>query len=214
MIGRRASIALAIAASILAGVLYYIGAQRSPVVVAAHDLDAMHALTPDDLALIALPPDVVPAGTLTEVDAAIGMTPRAPLWKGQVVMLDALGAEAAPFHTGIALPSGMRAVALPVSAAQAVGGALLPGAHVDVLAVPVGGRAPAGRTTELLAESALVLDVRGETGAPYGIAKPALTGVNDRIASVVVAIPRLDEIRFADRIATSTFILALARTSD
>ena len=107
------------------------------------------------------------------------------------------------------LPSGLRAVALPVSAAQAVGGALVPGARVDILAVPLLGRAPAGRTTELLAQSALVLDVRAETGAPYG-ATAGRTGLvtAERIGSVVVAIAPTEELRFADRIATSTFVLA------
>ena len=105
----------------------------------------------------------------------------------------------------------MRAIALPVGAAQAVGGALIPGARVDVLAVPVGGRAPAGRTVEILAQSVLILDIRSESGIALGAAgHSGVPVVNDRIGSVVVAIDRADEIRFADRIATSTFVLALA----
>src|SRR5437773_1305443 len=127
LIGQRALIGLAVASGLLAGVLYYAGAQRSPVIVAARDLDATHPLT------------------------------------------------------------------------------------ADVLAVPVGGRAPAGRATELLAQAAIVLDVRADTGAPYGgsIAKSPTTYATDRIGSVVIAIDAADEIKFADRIATSTFILTL-----
>src|SRR5207245_842372 len=100
-------------------------------------------------------------------------------------------------------------VALALAAGALAGPLISPGARVDVLAVPLLGRAPAGRTTVLLAQSALVLDVRAETGAPYG-ATAGKTGLvtAERIGSVVVAIAPNEELRFADRIATSTFVLA------
>ena len=107
----------------------------------------------------------------------------------------------------------MRAVALPVSsAAQAMGGAIVSGARVDVIAVPVAGRAPGGRATELLLQGAIVLDVRSESGSAYGAAasKGASSSLTERMGSVVIAIDPLDEVRFADRIATSMFVLTLA----
>jgi len=210
MIGQRGLIALALVAGALAGILYYAGARRATVVVAARDLDATHALVADDLATRELPPDAVPTGALVDVAAGLGRVPRAPLWRGQILIASALADVPATFHTGLSLPTGLRAVALPVSAAQAVGGALAPGARVDILAIPVLGRSPAGRTTELLAQAALVLDVRGETGAPYGAtsARPPQVVATERIGSVVVAVAPGDELRFADRIATSTFVLA------
>ena len=213
MIGQRALIALALAAGALSGILYYVSAQRSAVVVAARDLDAVHPLMADDLAIVSMPRDAVPLGALGETTDAVGKLPRAPLWRGQILMSSALSDEAASFHTGLVLPTGMRAVALPVAnPAQAVGGAIIPGAHVDVVAVPVAGRAPAGRTAELLLQAAMVLDVRSETGSPFGPGTPKATvsSLGDRIGSVVVAIDPLDEVRFADRIATSTFVLALS----
>jgi len=213
MIGQRALIALALAAGALAGTLYYVGAQRSSVVVAARDLDATHPLVAEDLELVSIPADAVPAGALADANAALGRMPRAPLWRGQVVLSPALSDDAASFHTGLALPTGMRAIALPVSsAAQAVGGAIVAGARVDVIAVPVAGRAPGGRTAELLLQGAMVLDVRSETGSPYGVlvSKSPIATSSDRIGSVVVAIDPLDEVRFADRIATSMFVLTLA----
>src|SRR5437868_15363272 len=103
----------------------------------------------------------------------------------------------------------MRAVALPVGAAQALGGALVPGAVVDVVAIPLAGGAPAGRATELLARDVLVLDVRTDTGAPYGVTSVRSPITSDRVGSAVVAIDDSDEVRFADRIATSTFVLLL-----
>ena len=215
MIGQRALVVLALAAGALAGTLYYVGAQRSPVVVAARDLDATHPLVAEDLATVSVAADAVPAGALVDPNAAVGKLPRAPLWRGQVVLSPALSDDAASFHTGLTLPTGMRAVALPVSsAAQAVGGSIVPGARVDVIAVPVAGRAPGGRTTELLLQGAMVLDVRSETGSPYGVAlsKSPISSVAERIGSVVVAIDPLDEVRFADRIATSMFVLTLVES--
>jgi Flp pilus assembly protein CpaB len=213
LIGQRALIALALVAGALAGTLYYVGAQRSSVVVVARDVDATHPLVADDLAIVSIPADAVPPGALADPNAAVGKLPKAPLWRGQVVLDPALSDDAVPFHTGLALPVGMRAVALPVSsAAQAVGGTIVPGARVDVVAVPIAGRAPAGRTTELLLQAAMVLDVRSETGSPYGVAhsKSPVSSVAERMGSVVVAIDPLDEVRFADRIVTSMFVLTLA----
>jgi Flp pilus assembly protein CpaB len=213
LIGQRALIAVAVVAGVLAGILYYAGSQRSSVVVAARDLDATHPLVAEDLAIVSISADAVPAGALTDPNGAVGKLPRAPLWRGQLVLGPALSDQAAAFHTGLALPAGMHAVALPIaSAAQAVGGAIVPGARVDVVAVPVAGKAPGGRTAELLLQGAMVLDVRSETGAAYGVAVPRSTASSfgERIGSVVVAIDPLDEVRFADRIVTSTFVLALA----
>jgi Flp pilus assembly protein CpaB len=210
VIGQRALLFLALASGLLAGALYYASVQRVPVVIAARDIDATDPLAPEDLGVASLPPDAVPAGAFGDPSAAVGKVPRAPLWRGQVLLDTGLANEAASFHTGLAMPIGMRAIALPVAAAQAVGGALMPGARVDVIAVPVAGRAPAGRMTELLAQSVMVLDIRTDGGAPYGppSARGPTSGVAERMGSVVVAIDATDEIRFADRIATSSFILA------
>jgi Flp pilus assembly protein CpaB len=121
-----------------------------------------------------------------------------------------LADDAATFHTGLTLQPGERAIAIPVGAVSAVGGAISPGARVDVLAVPLIGRAPAGRGVELLAADALVLDVRAESGAPYAPRQTDAAYGVDRIGSVIIAINPADEIRFADRIATSTFVLAFS----
>ena len=210
MIGQRVLLACAIGAGAIAGILYYVGSQRLPVVVVAHDVDYPRPLTADDLELRALPPDTLPDGAVTRLEEALGRVPISPLWRGQTLVARGLAGDTASFHTGLVTPAGFRAIALPMSAAGAVGGAIAPGARVDVLAVPVLGRAPAGRTTELLATAVLVLDVRTESGTPVlstASARPP-SGQLERVGSVVVAIQPADEIRFADRIATSTFVLA------
>lgn len=210
MIARRSLLVLALVAGFAAGMLYFIGAQRVPMVVAAHDVAVIRPLTADDLEVRSVPPDALPAGALANVDDVIGRVPTTPLWQGQPLVAQALADDAAVFHTGLTLRPGERAIAIPVGAVSAVGGAISPGARVDVLAVPLIGRAPAGRSVELLAADALVLDVRAESGAPY-VPRPRDASVAvDRIGSVIIAILPADEIRFADRIATSTFVLAFS----
>jgi len=207
VIGQRLLIALALGAGAIAGTLYYVGAQRVNIVVAARDVVSVRPLTAGDVELRAIPPDAMPEGALLSLDAAVGKVVTAPVWRGQPLVARGLADDAATFQTGLSLPSGLRAIAVPVAATSAVGGAITPGARVDVLAVPVLGRAPSGRTTELLLSSALVLDVRAESGAPFAV-RPSGTTSPERIASVVLAIAPSEELRFADRIATSMFVLA------
>lgn len=210
MIARRSLLVLALVAGAVAGALYFISAQRVPMVVASRDVPVIRPLVAQDLEVRSVPPDALPVGALSSVEDAIGRVPITPLWQGQPLVAQALAADAATFHTGLTLRPGERAIAIPVVAVSAVGGAISPGARVDVLAVPLIGRAPAGRGVELLAADVLVLDVRAESGAPY-VARPhdAAFAV-DRIGSVIIAIAPADEIRFADRIATSTFVLAFS----
>jgi Flp pilus assembly protein CpaB len=180
------------------------------MVVASRDVAVIRPLTAQDLEVRSVPPDALPSGAISSVDDVIGRVPIAPLWQGQPLVAHALGDDAATFHTGLTLRPGERAIAIPVVAVSAVGGAISPGARIDVLAVPLLGRAPAGRTVELLAADALVLDVRTESGAPYVPRPHDSAFVADRIGSVIIAIAPAEEIRFADRIATSTFVLAFS----
>jgi Flp pilus assembly protein CpaB len=167
-------------------------------------------LAADDVELRALAADLVPDDALRSLSDVVGQVPRTPMLRGQIVLARSVSNELADFRSGQAVANGYRAVAIPVTAVGAVGGAIVPGSRVDVLAVPVAGRAPAGRTAEVLVTGATVLDVRGESGAPYVQRDSKASAVTvDRIASVVIAIALVDEARLADRVATSTFVLAL-----
>ena len=210
MIARRSLLVLALIAGLTAGALYFIGTRRVDLVVMAGDVTVIRPLTAQDLDVRSVPPDALPDGALSSVADAIGRVPIGPMWRGQPLVAQALADDAATFHTGLTLRPGERAIAIPVVAVSAVGGAITPGARVDVIAVPLIGRAPAGRAVELLVAEALVLDVRTESGAPYQPRSQDAVFSADRIGSVVVAIAHGDEIRFADRIATSTFVLAFS----
>ena len=210
MIPRRWLLAVALASGVVAGGTFFVATAHADVVVMARDIDAPRPLVADDLEVRSVSLDVVSDDAIRRPEDAIGLVPRAPLLRGQLVLTRALADDAADFRAGVSLSAGTRAIALPINAVSSVGGAVVPGARVDVIAVPVLGRAPAGRTTELLATAAVVLDVRGESGAAYVAPTSRSTAAPDRIASVVIAIDPADEVRFADRIVTSTFVLALA----
>lgn len=210
MIPRRFLVAAAIGCGIVAGVVFYLATARADVVVVSRDIDVPRVLSADDVETRSVSLDLIPDDAARRVEDAIGLVPRTPLLRGQIVLTRGLGEEVADLRGGAPLPAGARAVALPITAVNAVGGAVTPGVRVDVLAVPVLGRAPAGRGTELLASAVTVLDVRGESGGALIANAPKVAGAApDRIASVVIAIDVVDEVRFADRIATSTFVLAL-----
>jgi Flp pilus assembly protein CpaB len=210
VIARRWLIALAVAAGCLASGLYLLATQRAEVVVVSRDVELPRPLTKDDLEVRTVSAELAPPDAAQRIEDVIGLVPRMPLIRGQIMLSRALASELADFRSGLALPTGLRAIAIPVSAVNAIGGAIVPGSRVDVLAVPVLGRAPAGRTAELLAAAATVLDVRGESGAAF-VSREPRSGVvaTERLASVVIAIAAAEEVRFADRIATSTFVLAL-----
>lgn len=209
MIGRRMLLGVAIVAAAVASGIYWGALQRSTVVVAARDLDGQRAIEADDLALRELPADAVPPGAVRQLSDALARTPRAPVWAGQVVIAAALADAAAVFGGALAPVGAQRAIAIPATPGLAVGGAITSGARVDVVAVPVAGRAPGSRVTEVLASSAVVLDVRGENGGAFSTRlapRGTTAGVPDRLGSIIIAVSATDALRIADRIPTSTFV--------
>jgi pilus assembly protein CpaB len=211
MTTRRALLALSLITGIVAGALYLVGTHRTPVIVAAQHLSPGRAIGPNDVEMRWLPADAIPAGAITDTATALGRYPRAPMWPGQLVLAGTIAPTNAIFDSGLTPPTGYRAVAIPVAAEQALGGAIAPGARVDVIAIPAVGRAPDGQATELLVEAALVIDVRGDQGGPFERERPASSGIatRERLGSVVIAVGPSDELIIADRIATSSFVLVL-----
>lgn len=208
---RRALLALSLIAGLVAGSLYFVGSHRIGVIVAAQHLSPGRAIGPNDLEMRWLPADAIPTGAITDTATALGRYPRAPMWPGQLVLAGTIAPTNAIFDSGLTPPTGYRAVAIPVAAEHALGGAIAPGARVDVIAIPAVGRAPEGQATELLVEAALVIDVRGEQGGPFERERPASPGIatRERLGSVVIAVGPSQELIVADRIATSSFVLVL-----
>lgn len=213
MIGRRALLALALLAGVIAGMGYWLDARRVPLVVAARTVEAESVLDDSDLGTMEVPVDAVPADAIADRAEVVGQVVHGRLEAGQLVLRASLEAPAG-FRSGLRPAAGWRAVALPVSPALALGGAIVPGVRVDVVVVPIAGRAPPDRGPERLAAGLLVLDVRSESGGPFvepGSSQGSGALANARLGSVIVAVPADDDLLVAERIATSTFVLFRTR---
>lgn len=211
MTTQRALLVLAILSGAVSGAIYLSASERVGVVFASTHLSPGRPIAPSDVEIRWLPVDAVPADALTDTVAAIGHFPRGPLWPGQLLLAGSLARTTATFESGLVPPTGYRAVAIPVAAHQALGGAIAPGARVDVIAVPLPGREQDEGLAELLTEAALVIDVRGEYGGSIALGDIGVSEVaaRERLGSVVIAVGPSEELMIAERIARSSFVLVL-----
>jgi Flp pilus assembly protein CpaB len=146
------------------------------VLVAAEDLPAGRVLATDDLDLVALPPDAVPNGVLTEAGDATGAILAAALRAGEPVT------DVRLVGPGLA-DSAPGTMALPVRLSDAAQAGLLHvGDAIDLLATD-----PESRTTVTVASGALVLAVPDlDRDAPDAITgRLVVLGVPDSTVSEV-----------------------------
>ena len=105
---RRVFFVLAILAGALSGALYFSATQRADIVVMARDMDVPRALSADDLETRAISADLLPEDAVTSVSDVIGLVPRAPMLRGQLVLARSVADELADFRSGQAVPTGYR----------------------------------------------------------------------------------------------------------
>ena len=219
---RTVYLAIFVVASLVAAGAYWLAQPRTEVVRATVDVPVLTQVTADMVELVRVSPLGVPPNAARSLDAVVGQYASLPILAGQDV--DARALEAIPgsqaFGFGAPLAPGEVAFALPVTAEQAVGGALTPGAHVDVIAVPndakqagvASGAAPATLT---LGQGLTILALRTTEGRELAVDEAAdSTGaIPPKLASVVVAIPAARLSEFATAAMTSTFYLGLETAS-
>jgi Flp pilus assembly protein CpaB len=169
--------------------------------------------------IVSVSPADAHANAARSADDVVGKYASVPILAGQDV--DRRTLEANPgqlaFGFGAPLEAGQVAFAIPVEPGQAVGGALLPGARVDVVAVPnalktevSGADSP---SAVVLGQGLVVLTTRTPEGSQLGDDQANDTGrvvVPPKLGSVVVAIPAARLPEFAEAALSSTFYLALA----
>jgi Flp pilus assembly protein CpaB len=223
MRGRRSLyIAIFLIGALGAAALAYLAQPRTEIVRARADIAALTPITADMLELIRVSPADAPAQTARSVDAVVGRDAATPILAGQDVDVRTLednpGQRA--FGFGAPLGAGQVAFALPVDASQAVGGALAPGARVDVVAVPnslktqsITGSGTAAPTAASMGQGLTILAIRTADGQPLtagSAAEGPAAVVPPKLGSVVVAIPEAQLADFATAALTSTFYLALS----
>lgn len=134
----------------------------APVVVASQGIAANTKLTADMLEVRQLPDAAQLAGAFTSTAAVIGLPVRYPIEKGEQLTPAKVGLQQIDDEGDVALilPAGKRAVSVPLTEVTGVGGMLLPGNFVDVVAVyPNGIRSSAEETFAVGTSFVLLQDI-------------------------------------------------------
>lgn len=212
--------AIFLVAALGAATLVYVAQPQNGVVRAKVDIEILAPITADMVEIVQVSPASVPANAARHLDAVVGRYASVPILAGQDVDLRVL--EASPgertFGFGAPLEAGQVAFALPVEPGQAVGGALVPGARVDIVAVPNALKTPVSAGTDspsaaVLGQGLVVLAVRTPEGEPLTDEPDSQQGsvvIPPKLGSVVVAIPAARLPEFAEAAVGSTFYLALS----
>ena len=216
---RGVYIAFFLVAALGASALVYFAQPRNGIVRAKVDIAVLTRITAEMVELISVSPADAPANAARTLDAVVGRYASVAILAGQDVDLRILETNPGQlaFGFGAPLEVGQVAFALPVEPAQAVGGALAPGARVDVVAVPnalksqlSGADSP---SAVILGQGLVVLTIRTPEGEPLTDAPDAGRGtvvIPPKLGSVVVAIPEARLAEFAEAALSSTFYLALS----
>lgn len=170
-------------------------APSQTVVVAAYDLRAGHVLTLDDLAMKAVPDDVLAPDALTDANLAVGQPLRIDRGQGDVIRASQLG-------NLISLEPNERAIAVNITDPTGVAGLLIPGQKVGIVAtIPQQSSMDASGTfSKATIENLRVLYIDPRYAANLDVNVPTpdgnfggMSGVNTderaRDGSVILAVP-------------------------
>ena len=135
---RGVYLAFFLVAAMGASALVYFAQPRNGIVRAKTDIAVLTPITADMVQVVSVSPADAPANAARSLDAVVGRYTSVPILAGQDVDLRVLETNPGQLAFGFEAPlqAGQVAFAIPVEPGQAVGGALVPGAHVDVVAVP------------------------------------------------------------------------------
>ena len=145
----RTMIIAAVVFAALAAILLFVALQNrsdgggtsaaadTSVVVAKQDIAVNTRLTAEMLEVRSVPSAEALSGAYASTQGLIGLPARYPIQSGDQITTSKIGVEAIRDEKDIALVlnKGMRAVSVEATEINAVGGLLLPGNHVDVIAV-------------------------------------------------------------------------------
>ena len=146
----RGLLPLAIVSGLVAAILVFVALARSGddgrlgsgapgstlrVVIAGQDIPARTEIGPEMLSVVEVPGSLAVNGALESVEPLIGETTRYPVAAGQQVTLAGVGAQTKEDGLAWVVPKGLRALSVEVDEIRGVGGLLLPGDRVDVIAV-------------------------------------------------------------------------------
>jgi Flp pilus assembly protein CpaB len=216
---RGVYLAFFLAAALGASALVYFAQPRNGIVRAKTDIAVLTPITADMVQVVNVSPADAPANAARSLDAVVGRYTSVPILAGQDVDVRVLETNPGQLAFGFEAPlqAGQVAFAIPVEPGQAVGGALVPGAHVDVVAVPnalktqvSGANSP---SAVVLGQGLVVLTLRTPEGRQLSgdpTSDSTRVVIPPKLGSVVVAIPAARLTEFAEAALSSTFYLALS----
>jgi Flp pilus assembly protein CpaB len=216
---RGVYLAFFLVAALGASALVYFAQPRNGIVRAKTDIAVLTPITADMVQVVSVSPADAPANTARSLDAVVGRYTSVPILAGQDVDVRVLESNPGQLAFGFEAPlqAGQVAFAIPVEPGEAVGGALVPGAHVDVVAVPnalktqVSGVNSASAV--VLGQGLVVLTLRTPEGRRLSddpTSDSTRVVIPPKLGSVVVAIPAARLTDFAEAALSSTFYLALS----
>ena len=153
------------------------------IVVAAQNIDANTKVTSEMLELKSIPTDQALTGAYSSIETAVGLPVRYPLQRGEQLTTTKVGLEAIKDEKDIALilEPGMRGFAVHATEVTAVGGLLLPGNFVDVIAA-FGENTGGIEKAVTILQNVEVLSVAQEAVEPIPVMS-AVTGVGEEEAA-------------------------------
>lgn len=137
-----------------AEVLERYGGDQIEVCVAARDIAPGETIDASAVETKTWVSDLLPEGAVTSVSDVVGKQTTSSILAGEVVSTRRFGERSAL----IDVPAGYTAVSVPAQEVQAVGGAVTPGAYVDVYAT-------GGTSTDLIGDDVLVLATSASTSS-------------------------------------------------
>ena len=216
---RGAYLAFFVVAALGASAMVYFAQPRNGIVRATVEIPVLTPITADMVQVVSVSPADAPTNAARSLDAVVGRYTSVPILAGQEVDVRILETNPGQlaFGFGAPLEAGQVAFAIPVEPGQAVGGALVPGARVDVVAVPnslktqvSGADSP---SAVVLGQGLVVLTIRtpeGKTLDDEPASDSARVVIPPKLGSVIVAIPAARLPEFAEAALASTFYLALS----
>jgi len=146
----RGLLPLAVVSGLVAAVLVFVALARAGddgrpgsgapgstlrVVIAQQNIPARAEIGPAMVSVVEVPGNLAVDGALDNVESLIGETTRYPIAAGQQVTLAGVGTQPNEESVSVIVPKGLRALSVEIDEIRGVGGLILPGDRVDVIAV-------------------------------------------------------------------------------
>ena len=179
-----------------------LGAAETPsdlvnVVATAADVPVGVTIEPAHVKVLALPPEVVTEGTVTDMNAVLGKVAIQPLYVGEILVQKRLSEKAGGTALSVIIEHGKRALTVRVNDIIGVAGFLLPGSRVDLIWIR--GK---GSSTETLLQNLKVLavDQRASSDKNEPVVVRAVTlEVTPKQAEIIARATAEGQVRFTLR---------------